>query len=125
MTKLTEITKEMGGDTSDVSRKVGRFSWNLSQNVVEHGFTPFIFPTWYRRTIDKKYSGALSDKFVMEYGTFRFFEGLTVSGGWLGSFIGSVYQAEDLKYLTIPLATNLASAVYEWGRNACKRVEEK
>ena len=48
-----------------------------------------------------------------------------MSGEWLGSFVVNVDKVEDLKYLTIPLATNLASAVYEWGRNACKRVEEK
>ena len=130
MTKLTEIAKEMGRDTLDVSRKVGRFSWNLTQNVIEHGFTPFIFPTWHRRVIDKKYSHASSDKLSTKlatdrYGHIRFFEGLAVRGEWLGSFVVNVDKVEDLKYLTIPLATNLASAVYERGRNVCKRVEER
>ncbi|MBI2043118.1 hypothetical protein HYT25_01885 [Candidatus Pacearchaeota archaeon] len=126
MTKPTEIAKEMGKDGLDVSKKVGKFGYNLAQNVVEHGFTPFIVPTWYRRAINKKYN-----KFgwsnQQNYGLIRVIEGIYVSGAWsIALVLANVNNIEDrLEYLAIPLATNLASGIYEWGRNAYKRVEER
>jgi len=122
--KTLEIMTE---DVLGIARGVGRFSAYFVPGFVEHVFTPFILPTWNRRVKEKGKTKRNNPDVIRtqkmyvfripaeeSYVEWRQIEATVNSLIWLLPFIERI--KDDPKYLLVPLATNAASALYEWGR---------
>jgi hypothetical protein len=82
---------------------------------------PYIMPSFYVSM--KAISQSKSDDFTNSY-TVGVVLGIA---GWMGQYTAYNYAVNHnhSEALLLPIATNVGSALYEWGKNAKKRVEEK
>jgi hypothetical protein len=119
---LKEIVSEMGRDVKGVGAAVGKGVWNLGK----YALWPHYIPTTVREEFAGKEDHEISG--VSMLGRTIFGLGNTVA--YTGVAAGSIYESPPITLETpevfyIPLATNIASLMYEWGRGAKERIDQK